>query len=85
MDLLIHLLLSISFEKDKKIKTVHGKNKPGIILQQLKIYKMLRIRMKISYFAWKKGISIKQLLYEQIKSSFLKLYLTPNMIPLTSS
>ena len=34
----------------------------------------MRIRMKISYHAWARRITVKQLLLEQIMSSFVTLY-----------
>ena len=41
--------------------------------QVLTFYKIARIRMKISYHAWLKGVSAKNLIYLQILNSYFKL------------
>lgn len=39
----------------------------------LKYYRIARIQMKMSYYAWAKGVTVKQLIVEQIIKSYVKL------------
>lgn len=43
------------------------------------MYKIIRIKLKISYYAWLKDISVKSLLFQQIEQSYFQLEKHPKM------
>ena len=53
-------------------KTEETQKEPDFKKAQL-VYKIMRIRMKISYHAWISGITIKELIFKQILKSFMLL------------
>lgn len=60
-------------DKEEALRTLSRrlkKNKNLDFHQALKVYKIMRIRMKISYHAWKKKLTVSQLLYSQIFKTF---------------
>ena len=53
-----------------KFKQKYKKMVKPDFAKALRVYKNLRIFMKISYTAWKKGITVKELIMKQIMRSY---------------
>ena len=80
---LINTLDKVYGSKDRAVWLYHFDQDREAILQKcLMKYKILKIRMKISYHAFMETKSVKQLFLEIILKSFMTLFLK-NKIPIT--